>query len=89
MNEVKEEILTLDEKMFTIYKINNSNLKNKTVEVVFEYIRKHYNSKFYGIGNTRFIVFNNKDINQDLIDLLHDLSLVSVPKENLQREVLS
>ena len=87
MGEVKEKILALDEDQFTVYQFNHSDLKAKTVEVVSQHILEHYDGQIYGVGELRFIAFNNKDINQDLLDLLHDLSFRYVSKENLQSEL--
>lgn len=82
-----EELLTLNEEMFTIYKVNDCNLKKKTVEVLTQYILKHYKCKIAVIkiiGRSVFIVFNKKEIDKDLLDLLHDLSWKYVTKDNLE-----
>lgn len=73
-SKLNRKLLPFTKKEVTFRIFNNERLKSKTSEVIFTYILNNYDFKLQVYKNERILIFNRKDIDQDLMDLLHNLT---------------
>lgn len=85
---VRNDLLSMINGQYKVFKINNSYLKKKTIQVVFNFIQENYSARFYKIQQQRYLVFKRMDVDQDLLDLLHDLSITPITEEELKNEII-
>ena len=81
--QVKEELLILSANNYNLYKMMDSNLKEKSKFVLFHHVINHYPMKILIINNTKLIAIKQEEIESDLADILHDIAFVKMD----QREV--
>lgn len=68
-----------------IFCFNASQLSNKTKEIVTQYILSNFNVKVEIINNRKLLITSREEANkQDFMDLLSDLSIIEITKDELE-----
>ncbi|MCA1066179.1 hypothetical protein QTG56_25065 (plasmid) [Rossellomorea sp. AcN35-11] len=87
LSGLEKQLLDLCKEGFHFYKLTESQLRRTSTEVLVSYIQKHYPAKVFRIANQGYIGFHQKDVDQYLEDLLHDLSFAGLTEEELKKEL--